>query len=107
MINRASTVAAQDAGGVGIVDHHDGAVLLGEVAQGRQRADIAVHGKDAVGDQQLLSGLIFNAGQSFFGLRHILMLEDEDLGARQPSAVDDRSVVQLVGNDEVVLAENG
>ena len=50
VIHRAAAVAAQDAGRMGVVDHHDAAVLLGEFGKLRQRADVAVHGKHAVGD---------------------------------------------------------
>ena len=46
-----------------------------------QRADVAVHGENAVGDQQLVAGLVFDAGQLFFGMRHIFVAEDVDLGA--------------------------
>ena len=38
---------------MGIVDHHDAAEFLGELAQLRQRAEVAVHAEDAVGDEQL------------------------------------------------------
>src|SRR5580698_4922565 len=88
MIYRATTISAEDTGGVSVVDHHDRAVLFGEIAQRRQGADIAVHGKDSVGDQQLFPWLVFNARQSFFGLRHVLVFENENLCARQTSAVD-------------------
>src|ERR1035441_7825384 len=37
----------------------------------------------------------------------VLVAEDLDLRPRQARAVDDRGVVQLVGEDEVVLAEDG
>ena len=52
-------------------------------------------------------GFILNTRQSLFGLRHVLVFEDENLGARQSSTVDDGSVIQLVGDDEVVLAQDG
>jgi hypothetical protein len=35
VIDRAATVAAENAGGVGVVDHHNGAVFFGDIAQGR------------------------------------------------------------------------
>ena len=57
VIDGAATVAAQHAGSVRVVHHHDGAVLLRELAQRGQRADVAVHGEHAVGDQQLVAGL--------------------------------------------------
>ena len=71
-----------------------------------QRADVAVHGEDAVADQQLLAGLIFHAGQPLFGLGDILVLEYQNLGAGQARAVDDRSMVQLVGDDEIFFAQH-
>ena len=65
-----------------VVDHHDGAVFFGDVAQAGQRADIAVHGEDAVGDQQLLAGLILNAGQLLFGVGDVFVAEDQNLCLR-------------------------
>ena len=56
MIDGAAAVAAEHAARVRVVDHHDGAVLLGERAELRQRADVAVHAEDAVGDEQLAAG---------------------------------------------------
>ncbi len=94
------------AGGVGVVDHHDGAIFFGEIAERGQRADVAVHGEDAVGDQQLLAGLVLYAGELLFGVRHVFVAEDENLRLREPRTVDDRSVIQRVGDDEVVFAQN-
>ena len=72
----------------------------------RQRADVAVHGENAVGDQQLVAGLVLDFIQQLFGVRHILVAEDFDLGAREPRAVDDAGVVQLVGDDEILFAQD-
>src|SRR5882724_1250415 len=55
MVYGAAAVAAENAGGVRVVDHHDGTVFFGEVAECGERADVAVHGEDAVGDQELLA----------------------------------------------------
>src|SRR5258708_9313867 len=43
--SRAAPIAAEDAGGVRIINHHDGAVFLCQIAQAGQRSDIAVHRK--------------------------------------------------------------
>ena len=64
-----------------VVDHHDGAVFFGEIAEAGQRADVAVHGEDAVGDEQLVAGLVLDAGQLLFGVRDVLVAEDQNLGA--------------------------
>ena len=69
-------------------------------------ADVAVHGEDAVGDDQLVAGLVLDLVQQLFGVGRVLVAEDLDLGARQASAVDDAGVVQLVGDDEVFFAED-
>ena len=39
-------------------------------------------------------------------MRDVFVAEDQDLGFRKPCAVDDRRVIQRVGDDEVVFAEN-
>ena len=79
MIDRAAAVAAEHAGGVGVVDHHDGAVFFRNIAQAGQRADVAIHREHAVGDQQLLAGLIFHAGQLFFRVGDVFVAEDQNL----------------------------
>ena len=106
MVDGAAPVAAEHAGGVRVVDHHDGAVFFGEIGELRQRADVAIHGEDAVGDEQLVAGLVLDLVQKLFGMRRVLVAEDFDLGAREAGAVDDAGVIQLVGDDEVFLAEN-
>ena len=106
MIDGAAAVAAENAGGVGVVDHHDGAVFFCEVAQARERADVAVHGEDAIGDEQLFAGLVFHAGEFFFGVGDVLVFEDENLGARETRTVDDGGMVQSIRDDEIFLAQN-
>ena len=106
MINGAAAVTAQHAGGVGVIYHHDGAVLFGEIAERGQRADIAIHGEDAVGDQQLMARLILDGGQLFFRVGHVFVAEDQNFRARKPGAINDAGVVQLVADDEIVFAEN-
>ena len=53
VIDRAAAVPPEHPARMRIVDHHDAAELLGERAQRRHRAKVAVHAEDAVGDQQL------------------------------------------------------
>ena len=63
MVNRTPAVAAKNARGVSVVDHHDGAILFGQIAEPGQRADVAIHGENAVAYQQLPTRLLFHAGQ--------------------------------------------
>ena len=69
-------------------------------------ADVAVHGEDAVRDHQLVSGLVGDFLQQLLAVIGILVPEDLDLRPRQPRAIDDAGVVQLVGENEIFLAED-
>jgi len=87
--------------------HHDRAILFGQFAQAGQRANVAVHGEDAVGNEQPAARLIFYAGKLLFGMRQVFVIEHQNFGPREPRAVDDRSMIQLVGNNEILFAEDG
>ena len=50
-----------------VVDHHDGAILLGQVAQAGEGTDISVHRENAVRDQQLPARLVLYAGELLLG----------------------------------------
>ena len=92
---------------MGVVDHHDGSVLFGEIAELVDGADVAVHGEDSVGDEELAAGLVGDFLEELFGVGGVFVAEDLDLGAGEARAVDDAGVVELVGEDEVFFAEDG
>ena len=81
-------------------------MAFGDLDQTGERRDIAVHGKHAVADQQLVARSGRQVGQDFVRCSHILMREDVDLGPRKAAAVDDAGVIQRVGNDVVFGAQN-
>ena len=89
-----------------VIHHHDGAVFFGEVAEARKRSNVAVHGEDAVSDEQLAAGLVFDAGELFFGVAEVLMIKNENLRAREARAINNGRVIQLVRDDEVFFAQN-
>ena len=107
VIDGAAAVAAEDARGVGVVDHHDGVVLPGESGELVDGADVAVHRKDAVRDDELAAGLVLDFFEELFGVGDIFVAEDLDLGAGETGAIDDGGVVQFVRQDEVAFAEDG
>jgi len=72
-----------------IIDHHDRAVLVGQIAELIDRADVSVHREDAVGNDELMARLILNLLKQLFGMANILVAEDFDLGAGEARAVDD------------------
>ena len=106
VINGTATVAAEDARGMGVVDHHDCAVLFCKRRELVDRPDVTVHGEDSVGDEESVAGLVLNFFEQLFGVSDVFVAEDSDLGFGETSAVDDAGVVEFVGQDEVVLTED-
>src|SRR5580704_15561927 len=70
-----------------------------------ERANVAVHGKHAIRDKQFVAGLIFYARELLFRVGNVFVIENENFGSRKARAIDDRSMVELVGNDKIVFAE--
>ena len=91
---------------MGVVDHHDGTVFVGEVGQGGDGADVSVHGEDAVGDEEFVAGLVLDLLEELFGVGYVFVTEDFDFGAGEAGSVDDAGVIEFVGEDEVVFAED-
>ena len=95
---------ADHAGRVGLVDHHHGVVLGGQGVDLVERGNVAVHREDAVGhDDAVTLGL--GGLQAVFQLVHVGVGVAVALGFAQTYAVDDRGVVERIGNDGVVLVE--
>ena len=89
---------------VRVVDHHQGVVALGQVADLVERREVAVHREDAVGDDQPTPGALA-ASQLLLEVGHVPVAVAQALRLAQPDAVDDRGVVELVGDDRVLGAE--
>ena len=95
----AAAAGAERAGAVRLVDDHAHVVAPGELDDLRQRRDVAVHREDAVGDDQRAAPL--GLAQAPREVVDVAVVVDEGLGPRQPAAVDDRGVVELVGEDDL------
>lgn len=88
------------------VDVHQRVVLLRQRGDLVQRRDEAIHREHAVGGDQLglaVSGI--GGLQLGFQVGHVAVGVAEALGLAQAHAVDDRRMVECIGNDGVVLAE--
>src|SRR5215472_7165782 len=59
MVHCPAAVAAQHAGSVRVIQHHNAVEFLSEAAELRQGRDIAIHGKNTVRDEQLMAGPVF------------------------------------------------
>ena len=105
VIDGAASVCAEHAARMRVVHHHDASELFGERAQCGQRTEVAVHAEHAVGDEQRpLAGR--QRLQDLARGVDVLVREHLDRRAAQARTVDDARVVQLVRDNEVVLAED-
>ena len=95
---------AHEADGVRVVDHHQGVVLVGQVADaGRLAMMPSIEKTPSVAISRN------RAPAASLSLRlqvgHVVVLVAEPLGLAEPDAVDDAGVVQLVGDDGVFRAQ--
>ena len=58
MLRRAAATLADEAGGMGIIHHHQGVMLAGKIDDRSQRRDIAIHAEDAVGGDEARAGIL-------------------------------------------------
>ena len=106
LLGDAAAGRSDHAGGVALVHHHQGVILLSEVADLVHRGDVAVHGEHTVGHDDAVTlhlGLLETVLQSV----HIGVGIAVTHGLAQADSVDDRSVVQRVGDDGVLGVEQG
>ncbi len=109
MLGGAAPAPAEHAARVRVVHAHHRVVPLRELEDVGQLRDVAFHREDAVGDDQSRAPAL-RLDEPRLEVRHVGVLVDRRLalGDRlgEPDAVDDGRVVQLVGDDDVVLAED-
>ena len=95
-----------EADGMGIVDHHQGVVALGQIANAGEVGDDAVHREDAVGGDQPAAA-IPGLAEPALEVGHVVVGVAQAARLAQPNAVDDAGVVQGVADHRVVFAEDG
>ena len=104
-LRRAAPGRADEAGRMRIVDHQQRAVLFLEPDDLVELGDVAVHREHAVGRDQARA-LALRLLQLLFELGHVAVRVAPALGLAQADAVDDRGMVQRVGDHRVLLAEH-
>ena len=104
MLVRAAAARAHETDGVGVIDHHQRSVRVGEIADRREVCEVAVHREHAICHNE-------NAPRALGCLElrskigHVVVLVTETLGFAEAHTVDDGGVVELIGNDRVIRAE--
>src|SRR5208337_4366906 len=73
----------------------------------RQGGDVALHGENPVCNEQLATLAAFNFSQDVFARLHVLVRENLYFGAREPAAVDDGGMIELVRDDDVFASQDG
>ena len=103
---RTLAVLAHEADAVAVVHHHECAVLVGQVADGFQVGDVAVHREHRVGgDHDVARTFVACFFQFRFQVRHVVVPVAETHRLAEADTIDDRGVVQLVGDDRILRAE--
>jgi hypothetical protein len=98
----AAPAGTDGSGPVSLVDHHAQPVARRKLDDPLERRHVAVHREHAVGDDQRPTALrLLDAPLEMV---EIAVVVDEHVGAREPAAVDDRGVVELIGEHDVAGA---
>ena len=105
VVHRAAAVAPEHAARMGVIDHHDGARLLGDLAERFHRPEIPVHAEHAVGDEQFPLRRR-EPPQDLPRRADVAVREHLDRRPAQAAAVDDAGVVQLVRHDDVFAGQD-
>ena len=80
--------------------------MVGQVADGREIGDVAVHGKDAVGHDQFAAG-VPRALELPAQILHVFVPVAEAGGFAKSHTVYDRGMIERVRKDGVLFVEYG
>ena len=106
IFQRATAVGTEDAEAVRVVDHQRGVVLRGQRRQLAQRREVTVHAEHAVADDQpqpCRGGALVRQRRGEAG--EIGMRDARVLRTGQATTVDQRGVVEFVGDQQIVAAQ--
>ena len=106
VLGRATASLAEETRSMGVVDHDEGVIFVGQLADGFQVGDFAVHGEDAIGGDKLET-LLGGVLELFFQVGHVVVSVTEAGGFAEADAVDDTGVIQFVADNGVFGAEDG
>ena len=87
-----------------VVDHHKGVIPLGQVADLIESGDGAVHAERPVGGDHPVANVL-RFLELGLEVGHVAVFEDVSCGLAQADAVDDGGMVEGIGQDRVILAQ--
>ena len=89
-----------------IIHHNQCIVALGQIADPFERSERAIHGKDAIGDNQACSSA-FCFMQFCLKIVQVPIGVAQSLGLAQANAIDDRGVIERIGEHRVFFRQQG
>ena len=102
----ATTIFADKTDGMGIINHDQRVVFIRQIANAFQVSDYPIHREHAIsGDQDMTSARFTRFFQASFQFHHIVVGVTETFCFTQTHAINDRSVVQGIGNNCVFCAQ--
>ena len=102
----ATTRFTHETNRMGIIHHHQRAILIGQITEGGQIGDVAIHRKHPIGGDHFKT----TAGGFFqlcFQVGHVVVFVAVPLRFAQPDAINDTRMIQLIGNNRIGLAQQG
>jgi hypothetical protein len=91
---------------VGLVDHQARAVLLAELDDLRQVAQVALHREDAIDNHEDASAVTCGPLEHLLELRHLVVAKRAEPRAGKLAAVQDRGVIRRVADHRVARPED-
>ena len=97
---------ADYAGRVALIDHDHSVVFVGQLVDFVERADVAVHREDTVGDDDA-EAVFLGSLELLLEVGHIGVGVAVALGFAEADTVDDGGVVEGIGDDGVLIGQEG
>src|SRR5687768_14759070 len=88
------------------INHYDSIILIGEVAYFVELRNGSIHRENGIGDDEA-GTLVSMQLQLGFQVGEVIMLVPGAGTFSEPHSIDNGGVVELVGNDDVCLAQQG
>ncbi len=99
---------AEEAGGVAFVDMHQRPVFARQAGDLVERRNGPIHGEHAIGrDQDVPHAVLPGLPELLFQVGHVAIGIAITLCLAQAHAIDDGGVVERIGDDRILLAEQG
>ena len=102
MLMGSATSLAHEANGVAVVDHDEGAISVGEVANATQGSDEAIHGKNAI-RYNYSETLRLRFNESRLQIGHIVIVVSIANRFTQTNTINNRSMIQTIRNNTIVF----